>query len=279
MPGELVIGDWGSSRLRLWRIAAGEPAGRRDGPGIAGNPNPAATLAAILDGWHPGRITLSGMAGARDGLHEVAYVPCPVTSTEWANGSSKRDFAGIPLRIACGLTCRDEARRPDVMRGEETQVFGAIALDPALAQGSRLVLLPGTHSKWARLQGGCITGFSTFMTGEMFALLKRSSLLSALKGTEGSEDQGFAAGLDRSAGGGQLTADLFEARSAQLCDGKSANWAKVNAIEPAEPVLVIGEPELADRYRKALALRGVESTLADGDECVIAGLRMLDERD
>jgi 2-dehydro-3-deoxygalactonokinase len=172
------------------------------------------------------------------------------------------------------------------MRGEETQVFGAMALDPGLAIGRHIVLLPGTHSKWVRLEDGTILGFRTCMTGELYALLGKSSLL-ATGETGRNDEDGFATGLDRASEGGALSAALFEARAAQLADGKTADWAggfvsglligaEIAEMGPRGAAVVIGDHKLAARYGRALERRGARMRSMDGEACAIAGLKLLD---
>jgi 2-dehydro-3-deoxygalactonokinase len=249
--------------------------------------DPGATLLATLGDWPADRIVLCGMAGARGGLHEVPYLDCPVSSGEWAAGAVQRDLAGARLTLAAGLSCHALDGRPDVMRGEDAQAFGAMALDPDLSAQTHWMVLPGTHSKWVRLKNASLTGFRTFMTGELFALLDESSLTlaDAPRGDDAAE--GFTEGLARAADGGGLSGDLFEARSAQLVDGKSASWARgfasgllvgaeITEMAPQGAVTVIGEMQLAARYAEALARRGVAATCLDGEACAIAGLGLLD---
>jgi 2-dehydro-3-deoxygalactonokinase len=156
-------------------------------------------------------------------------------------------------------------------------------------QGHHVVLLPGTHSKWVDVQDGKISSFRTFITGELFALLRdRSSLLRAGV-SQGESDTGFAAGLER-AGHEGLAASLFETRSAQLLLDRTQGWARgflsglligdeVATILRAQAihstVTVIGEPNLSALYRQTLRHSGVETTELDGDRCVVAGLRLL----
>ena len=173
------------------------------------------------------------------------------------------------------------------MRGEETQIFGAMALDPRLASGKHIVLLPGTHSKWVWLDDGAIVRFRTSMTGELYALLGQSSLLAA--GEAGSnEGEGFAAGLLRAGQGAAPSVALFEARAAQLLDGRTVDWARgfvsglligaeIAEMAPHDTVLAIGDPALVVRYNEALAQRGVQMRSMDGEACAIAGLRLLDD--
>ena len=278
-----VIGDWGNSRLRLWRLERGAVAGRREGRGMAQVDHPPAALAAALGDWRAERIVLCGMAGARKGLREAPYVACPADLRSWRSRVAEFQLGDTSVAIAAGLASSDGG--PDVMRGEETQVFGAIANHPGLATGKHCVVLPGTHSKWALLADGRIDSFRTFMTGELFDLLQRSSLFAA--GGEEAEvdaESGFAEGLSRR---GALSALLFEARSAQLRQSRSAGWARgfvsgvliaaeLDTVEPDGPVTVVGEPDLAVRYSRAVALRGWDCLTLDAESCTIAGLRLLD---
>jgi 2-dehydro-3-deoxygalactonokinase len=291
VSADAVIGDWGSSRLRLWRLEAGAVAGRREGPGMAKAENPAAALLATLGDWPAERVLLCGMAGARDGLYEAPYLPCPANQTAWKEQAVSRDLRGLNIRIAPGVSFRDDKGRPDVMRGEETQIFGAMALNPALARGRHRVVLPGTHSKWAWVADGRIVEFQTYMTGELYSLLRNSSL--GFAGNTGAVDksEGFQTGLERAAAKTGTLENLFEARAAQMRDGKSAAWAAgfVSGLliggemahlafaPPSEPILLLGEPKLTARYGEALRRFRVPYETADGEDCAIAGLRLLDD--
>jgi 2-dehydro-3-deoxygalactonokinase len=295
-----IYGDWGTTRLRLWRIEEGAATAFGQGPGIGQlDGAPADVLRRAIEPWRaaqpPERLALCGMVGARNGLHEVAYAACPAAAADWRRAAADLSFDGLPLRIAAGAACRDEEGRADVMRGEETQVFGAIRLEGALASGRHLAVLPGTHSKWVTIEDGRITDIRTFLTGELFALLQGSSLLAA-GGESGTDDAeaGFAAGLDRAATSGGLLGSLFEARAAQLRDGRSAGWARsflsglLLGSELAElrragqlprEVAVVGGAELAARYTRTLASWDIAATPLDGDACALAGLELLDADD
>ncbi len=130
------------------------------------------------------------------------------------------------VRILPGLAQRSQ-QVPDVMRGEETQLLGAIAAD---AQGEQLVCMPGTHSKWVRVLDGRVTGFSTFMTGELFDVITRHSILShAVAGAADMPadvkafEAALKAALDKPA---LVTNLLFTARSGQLLNGLTAAGAQ-----------------------------------------------------
>jgi 2-dehydro-3-deoxygalactonokinase len=228
-------------------------------------------------------------------LREVGYAECPCDAEGWREAAADLTLDAVPLRIAAGAACRDGSGRPDVMRGEETQIFGAIALRPELGSGRHILVLPGTHSKWATVEDGRIVDIRTFLTGELYALLQGSSLLAAGRESGADDaDTGFAAGLARAAASVGLLGSLFEARAAQLRDGRSAGWAQAflsglllgNELAelhrmdqlPAQ-VFVLGGAELASRYALALAEAGTAAELMEGDACALAGLELLDADD
>jgi 2-dehydro-3-deoxygalactonokinase len=287
-----VIGDWGTSRLRLFRVEQGRIVARREGPGIgavAGRAEAAFTdtIAPWIAEQAPAAITLCGMAGARDGWVEAPYADCPADAAAWRAAAKRFDWRGVPVAIMAGLACEGTDGIADVMRGEETQIFGACALDPALATGRHLVVLPGTHNKWSRVEDSRVTAFRTVPTGEMFALLRGSTLgPKDAVGDTAQEAAGFAEGLAR-AGVGKLSQSLFAARAMRLRAGRSADWALgylsglLIGCEVAEAramlgtdadVVLIGDARLSARYAQAFDRQGVASRMLDGDACALAGL-------
>ena len=285
-----VLGDWGTSRLRLYRISGGAVTGRLDGPGIGTAAGSAeAVLADRLNDWlREGpleSVTLCGMAGARGALVEAGYSPCPASRDEWLRSRSRLTVAGLPGAVLPGLSCRSAGGVPDVMRGEETQIFGALSLHGELTQGDHVIALPGTHCKWVRLRGGAVEAFSTWPTGEFFALLSEQSTLTGPPSPgSGTFDDGFERGLTRR--GAPVMAALFEARAARVLDGRSQDWsrgllsglliaAELAALSDAESdVALIGEPELVALYERALAQSGLTARRIDAEAAVIAGLEL-----
>jgi 2-dehydro-3-deoxygalactonokinase len=191
------------------------------------------------------------------------------------------DHAGRPVSLVPGLSTENDAM-PDVMRGEETQILGALALS---GREDGLFLLPGTHSKWAEVRDGRIVAFRTFMTGEVFGALKDHTILGRLM-REGADTQGFARGLREGAAldsAGALLNRLFATRTYGLMD-RLADTALSDYLsglligaEIAEAtrrthgaVTIIASPGLAGRYAEALRLTGHESALAPQD-CVATG--------
>ena len=294
-----VFGDWGTSRLRLSLFDGDTKLAETDGPGIGAlTASPADTLLQALAPWRAGhdlkRVVLCGMAGSRSGVIEAPYAPCPADASDWASQAARLALDGLAVSVAPGLAVTAANGAPDVMRGEETQIFGALALRPELAQGEHWFVLPGTHSKWCQVRDGQVLGFQTFLTGELFALLtERSSLLMGADRTPnaGDAEQGFAQGLARARQARPIGA-LFEARSAQLRAGRSGAWAEgylsglligaevAEAVQAstARAVTVIGAAALADRYAPALAAASLTSQTLSGEACVLAGLRLFAAR-
>jgi 2-dehydro-3-deoxygalactonokinase len=269
-------------------MQGGAVAERREAPAPFTARDPSALLESLLAGWNAVRVTLCGMAGARTGLRETTYVRCPAGPAAWRGQALEFACEDRTLRIAPGIAADEPF---DVMRGEETQVFGAITLHPSISAGAHLLLLPGTHSKWVELDEGRIVRFRTYMTGELFDLLGRSTLFVVGTADAEPDSEGFAAGLARAAEQRGLTGALFEARAAQLLAGRSSSWARgfvsglligaeivVRSPLPKE-VIVIGDARLTARYGDALAHFGVSATALDGETCAIAGLRLLDAED
>jgi 2-dehydro-3-deoxygalactonokinase len=289
-----ILGDWGTSRLRLHKVVAGRSIDTAHGLGIGALvTSPDESLNTAIQHWRgtalPDYIALCGMVGSSMGLADISHLPCPIDCGDWLKAAHRTVLQGVPLFIAPGLLCyRDGVA--DVMRGEETQIFGAMALHPELAHDERRFILPGTHSKSVQVVDGRITGFTTHITGELFALLNQYSTLVRCPPDHAEmiadERAGFAAGVMRAQDSGALTSLLFEARTAQLRADKSAIWARhfvsgllighelINLADDA-PIL-IGDPALTSRYALALDMLGLRcGTILNGDDCSFAGLKII----
>ena len=301
-----ILGDWGTTRMRLYRIVAGEVVDRVAGPGIGAleGRSAGAVLTEAMATWRtangdPERIVLCGMAGARGGVAEAGYLDVPADVAAWRVAARTTIVDGLRVAVAPGLACRHTDGAPDVMRGEEAQIFGAIAVDPALGRGRRTILLPGTHSKWVAVADGRVETFRTFPVGELFGLLSRRSTMVVTPADREAPDyradfdQGFDTALDRvGAECGPLGA-MFEARAATLRDNRSPAWAEgllsglLIGHEVAEAVCgifggvddvtLIGDPHLAALYERALGRRNISASAVDGDAAVLAGLALLAE--
>jgi 2-dehydro-3-deoxygalactonokinase len=180
----------------------------------------------------------------------------------------------------------DDPAHPDVMRGEEVQIIGALALGEI---GNGLVCLPGTHSKWVEIEAGQITRFRTIMTGDMLAALKARSILSDLLDHEPQCDAAFAAGVDHSLEATDLTAELFTSRARVLTGAMTPPDAasRISGLligadvrtglgrSRADVVPLIGTPALCERFAVALQRAGRESVVIDGETAFIAGARAI----
>jgi 2-dehydro-3-deoxygalactonokinase len=287
----LVGLDWGTSSLRAARLDdAGQVLEERSlDRGIltvAPGGFPAVFQAACGD-WmrDAGSLALiTGMAGSRQGWLEAPYCPCPAGFGELSARMSWVEPGRIA--IVAGLSCESDGV-PDVLRGEETQVFGALRL---LRMDQGLFVLPGTHSKWVRVTGGRIDGFATFMTGEFYALLRRHSILArTLPETEGELDEpAFRMGVRRAMQTGNLLRCAFSVRTLSLFErlamealpsylsglviGEELRSQQLAGLREA-PV-VIGSPALSRRYQLAFAALGV-AVRCVGPEATWRGLHAL----
>ncbi|MFV3077075.1 2-dehydro-3-deoxygalactonokinase [Niveispirillum fermenti] len=295
-----IAGDWGAHRLRLLLCRDGRMVDSLTGPGITAVAGGAkAALLALTAPWSQRHgalpVYLCGMVGSGLGWRETPYLPCPATPAAIRHGLVRFMAAGHAVAIAPGLSCTNPLGAPDIMRGEETRILGAMASLPDLAHGRQILCLPGPHSKWVLLKDGQVTHFQTAMTGELFATLRRHSILG--QGTEGLEpDNGpaFQAGLARGMEeqGATLPHLLFETRSRQLREGRGPAWGlsflsglligqdcagTLSRYRPAPglPVTIIADPALGRCFAEALAHLGLTSRLFDGDAAATAGLLAL----
>ena len=293
----LIAIDWGSSRLRAWLLGDdGQVLAERgsdDGASrlVGGAPVFGAALQALAGDWLALRrpAIACGMVGSAHGWREARYVPCPATLAELHRHTVSVDTpAGTPLHIVPGLLDEPAGATPDVMRGEETQLAGLLALDPVRAAHAT-VLMPGTHSKWVRLQDGRVAGFRTRITGELYAVLRQHSVLGRLMpaGDDGGEHpEAFDAGVAaaRASTGSDLGAQLFAVRTLGLT-GRVRAEALPDYLSgllighelcaglhgAAAPLVLVGDPALCRRYGRALQAFGIQPAAVHGNTA-IAGL-------
>lgn len=284
----LIALDWGTSSLRAAMLdGRGELLEQRSLPrGILTVPAgefPAVLEEACGDWLRQGdfRALLSGMVGSRQGWVEAPYCPCPAGLADVAGRLAWVEAGRIA--IVPGLSCETRGV-PDVMRGEETQVFGAMQL---FGVGDGLFVLPGTHSKWVHAKSHRIETFSTFMTGEFYALLRQHSILErTLPPADGELDAtAFLRGIKHAMESGNLLHAAFSARTLSLFDrlpalslpsylsglviGEELRSQRLAAL--SRPLVVIGAPALTQRYELALQALGVPVRTA-GPEAAWLGL-------
>ncbi len=267
----LLAIDWGTSSLRGARLSdTGQVLESREYPrGIL--TVPAGQFEAVLHEFFgdwlqvPNALCLiSGMAGSRQGWQEAPYCPCPAGFSEL--GQHLLWLQPGRIALVPGLSClgADALNTPDVMRGEEVQIFGALQ---KAGRDSATLVLPGTHSKWVQVQGGRVMQFQTFMTGEVFALMCQHSILGKTMDLKGAFDPAvFLQGIDQSQQHGSALHHLFAVRTLGLFERLSAaqlpsylsglligeELRHQATSAHAEPVIVIGSEALTMRYTLAL---------------------------
>lgn len=284
----LLALDWGTTSARAYALdAAGTILDHRSAAlGIqhVQDGDFRGALESLLGDWHalPVPRLACGMIGSRQGWIEAPYSACPVAISALA-GAIVHTAAG-ELAIVGGITCRDEASVPDVIRGEETQIAGWLDA----RQSSALIVQPGTHSKWAVVSRGAIHAFTTYMTGEVFAVLREHSILGRLMAVDTALDtvafeRGVRRALDSTAGGALLH-QLFGARTLALfgeidADGiadylsglligsevqAGVAWAHRN-LPHLDAIPLLGAPALCERYRLALKMAGLTAQISPPD--------------
>ena len=289
----LIAIDWGTSSLRGARLdATGQVLeARAFARGILTVPPGQfeAVFQEHFGDWMaaPDALCLiSGMAGSRQGWQEAPYCPCPAGFAELHQHLLWLQAGRIAL--VPGLSCvgTNALRTPDVMRGEEVQVFGALQL---AGRDTATLVLPGTHSKWAQVERGRVTRFNTFMTGEVYALLSQQSILSKTLDVNGAFDQAvFLQGVDQSQSAGSVLNTLFAVRTLGLFERLPATalpsylsglligeeLRSQNIPSKHDPVILIGSEALTLRYTLALQHLGI-ACQSQGAEATWAGLHAL----
>ena len=289
-----IAADWGTTNRRAYLVSGD---GRcvdemEDGKGVLSVPAGGFSdaVAEIRQRLGDKPLLLAGMVGSNRGWVEAPYAPCPAGLQEIARSLAWPEEC---TAIVPGVSWRDDDDA-DVMRGEETQILGALAA--GLIPADALVCHPGTHNKWVRLQGGQITRFTTVMTGEMFNLLKEHSILADQLGEQAEPDAAFERGVRKALAGAAVTSELFTIRARfalgkRMADASSyASGLLIGADigagldladADARPIL-IGRPDLTRLYSAALTIAGREAVELDGEQAFLAGAKriveLIDER-
>jgi 2-dehydro-3-deoxygalactonokinase len=281
--------DWGTSNLRAWAMGAdGTPRARAEsdrGMGTLDRDGFEPALLDLIDPWLGSGtvdVVACGMVGSRQGWVEAPYAAVP--------SPPRRDapFARAPTRdprlrvhVLHGLK---QERPVDVMRGEETQIAGLLARDPGF---EGVACLPGTHSKWAHLSAGEVVAFASFMTGELFALLSRQSVLRHSVAAEGWSDADFAEAVeDTLSRPERMAARLFGLRAEALIADLAPERARARLsglligteLAAARPywlgreVVLIGASGTTRAYAAALALTGLAPRILPATDMTLAGL-------
>ncbi len=291
----LLAIDWGTSAVRLYSMdERGSIQSQRSAPlGVARivDGNFGAALTELCGGAVPPQVPMiaCGMIGSRQGWIEAPYLECPANFSALATTLSH--VPGMRLMIVPGLICHDGV--PDVIRGEETQIVGAVDED---SDSPTVVVLPGTHSKWALVEQARIDTFATFMTGELYAVLREHSILGRLIGPKDSQQAATSEDSDAFARGvryslrapAALSRDIFSARTlaltkelapsgvddylsglligAEIAAGRDWLRTKYPLLdERSRPLILLGAAALAQKYLRALTLANIDATIGPDD--------------
>lgn len=292
--------NWGSSNFRAWRIAADgailDHVAMPKGVASLDRAGMEACIADLAARWGDlGAYWASGMIGSSIGWADAGYFETPSSVRDLAGGSVAAQIGGQEVRIVPGLTCTGPHGGPDVMRGEEIELFGHLALGgvDAAPGRDRFVVLPGTHSKWVHCRDGRIVDFFTSMGGEIFDRMTAQGLLSSVTEGSGAAGRVFDAACDRARTSGiGLGSLLFETRARAVRAGMgkadAASWLRGLLIggEIADalryypwlaeaPVTLIGNSALCGLFAHALGRLAIEAEVVESEHCCIAGYRAL----
>jgi 2-dehydro-3-deoxygalactonokinase len=202
-------------------------------------------------------------------------VPCPAGIAELSAALVDVPFDGAKVKLVPGVNGVDEVGVAEVMRGEETQIIGVLPVMGA----DGLACLPGTHSKWVRVEAGRIARFGTHMTGEVYGALREHTILGRMMRDGSPNEASFVAGVRRSGDPGGLLHQIFGVRTQTLFGklaetdagsylsgiliGHELRAALAGAMN--EPVHVIGAADLAALYVRAISACGAKAVCHDGE--------------
>lgn len=294
----LIAVDWGSSRFRAALL---DDSGR-----ILADITTDQGVIQRLDGHFEGYLLqqvghwltahprvpmiLCGMIGSRHGWREVPYVKAPLEMTALAQHLMPVTDARLRAWIVPGVMGESASGEADVMRGEETQILGWLLGHPE-REDTAIVCLPGTHTKWAFVQGETLQHFSTAFSGELFALLSEASVL--VQGDQQFAQDEFLRGVEKSAAGDALNHLLFSVRSRVLTGRLEQHHAQAylsGLIVGAEihgfrkhlqskiTVELVGNEKVTSAYQAALAFHGIACRIHDGSTLSFAGLHHLSKQ-
>ncbi len=289
MKADWIAVDWGTTNLRAWAmgadggiLAAAESA---DGMGKLERDGFEPALLRLVEPWLGVGVTdviACGMVGSRQGWVEAAYGRVPVAPL--GDGMTAAPVRDAQLRVSV-LSGVAQDKPADVMRGEETQIAGFLAERPDF---TGVIAMPGTHTKWVQILEGEIFHFATFMTGEMFALLSKHSVLRHSVDAAGSDEDAFRMAFeDAMARPERVAGMLFSLRAETLLQGLGPEAAgarlsglllglELAAARPywlGQDVVLMAEAPLLGLYQVALGTVGLVPEVSDPDGCVLAGLR------
>ncbi len=290
MDAAFIALDWGTTSFRAYKAGADgavqDAISAPEGILAVTDGNFEAALEQQIGAWDKALPVLAaGMITSRQGWIELPYLPCPASAADLAKALHRHETkSGRRIFFSTGLSYRSAGGIPDVMRSEETQVFGSLDL------GLNHFVTPGTHSKWIATQGDKLVRYSTYVTGEVYAALKNHTILGRLMKDGPDDDEAFAMGvraaLDDPAG---FLHRIFSARSlglfgelapeaiASYLSGQVIGTEVAHAIRDnpkSAEYAVLASPGIGGRYVKAIGIAGLKVRYGD-PQAIVKGLRLI----
>ena len=287
VTADWVALDWGTTNLRVWAMSSAgtimAQAMSDNGMSKLSRDGYEPALLELIGGWLNGPLTAvaCGMVGSRQGWIEAPYARTPCSPTPADLVVAPTTTPGLTVHIIPGIR---QDNPPDVMRGEETQIAGFLALNPGW---DGVLCLPGTHTKWVHVSAAEVISFQTVMTGELFAMIGAQTVLRHTVGATGWDEPAFLTALaDSIARPERLAGRLFSLRAEHLLHGLAPATARARlsglligaelaATKPywlGQQVAIIGAGTVSKLYQQALATQSAPAVLADGQSVTLAGL-------
>ena len=282
--------DWGSSNLRVWALnnnnAILDSISSNDGMLGLASSEFEPLLSEKISKWGVGDVNIPilccGMVGAKQGWVEAPYASIPYKLTQEVDSVKVRCIDDrLNVRILGGLRQDNPA---DVMRGEETQIRGFLSI---FSNFDGIICLPGTHTKWVHVSAGEVISFRTFMSGELFDLLSKYSVLKHSVKSDGWDDEEFKSAVSESISNPQkIFSDFFKLRADHLLKqveqselrSKLSGYIIGAELAGAKPywlgqnVVILGNNNLSKIYKTALEGQGIFAQQIDATECTLNGL-------
>lgn len=295
--------DWGLSRMRLWALRGNKVIGEVENDNGAGIMTTSAdyenALIKAASAWLPKTkgdnakvaVLICGMAGARDGWQQTPYryVPCAPLADDGLPMEVATTDKRIKVFIVPGLA---QTNPCNVMRGEETQIAGLLAMEKEF---DGAICLPGSHAKWARIKGGKVRKFETMMTGELYALLSNHSALRHCTKSINDDDKSFDEDAFAEAADevmrrpSMMASKLFSVRAQSILQNTppkvarsrlsgfciGADIAAAKQYCQSGRVAIIGAKDISKRYQSALQLRGIKTSTTTGNKAALRGMQTI----
>lgn len=300
--------DWGAARLKAY-LCCVPPNGNvelldeAEAPGVQGNHEDFTTIFLnVTRQWREENgllpVFMGGKIGSTIGWKKTPYIPCPVVPVDIASGQVEFDCEGQVINVIPGISCLHDNGNYDLMRSGEVQVLGWLEASAAHRNGTYLLCLPGTHTKWLLVKDGIIQMFKTAVTGEMYDLLSQSSIL-LHKPSEAITLKAFDEGATFTSDkvSGNLLHGLFSVRSKQLfekmspddassylsglligSDVRAALKSKEWAIDEVDEVIIIGESQISDLFERVIRQHTQEFSCFHVKQATVLGFAAIRQR-